>query len=185
MTRSIPDWARSGRSGWRYHGQERPSFASAPQPGQESVWDYPRPPRLEEDKRVVQVRVGDVEIARTRRAVRVLETASPPTFYLPPEDVRTELLEPSPGRSLCEWKGEARYFSLVLPDRRIEQAGWSYPEPFPEFEAIRSFLSVYPARVECFVDGTRVQPQPGRFYGGWVTPELVGPFKGEPGSEGW
>jgi uncharacterized protein (DUF427 family) len=185
MTRPFPDWARAARSGWRYHGQERPSFAAVPGPGQESVWDYPRPPRLAEDEREVVIRVGEVEIARTRRSLRVLETASPPTFYLPPEDVRMELLEPSPGRSLCEWKGEARYFSLVLPTRRIEQVGWSYPKPFPEFERIRGYLSVYPARVECFVDEARVQPQPGRFYGGWVTPELVGPFKGEPGSEGW
>jgi uncharacterized protein (DUF427 family) len=185
MTRPVPDWARRRRSGWRYYGQERPPFAVAPGPGQESVWDYPRPPRLADDAREVLVRVGEVELARTRRSVRVLETASPPTFYLPPEDVRAELLEPSPGSSLCEWKGEARYVGLALPGRRVERVGWSYPDPLPEFERIRGYLSVYPGLVECFVDGARVQPQPGRFYGGWVTAEIVGPFKGEPGSEGW
>jgi uncharacterized protein (DUF427 family) len=133
----------------------------------------------------VTVRLGAFSIAETTRAVRVLETASPPTFYLPPEDVRTELLEPATGTSLCEWKGEAEYRDVVVGDRRIERAAWLYPEPFPEFETLRGHLSFYPAKLECFVGGHRVRPQPGRFYGGWVTPELVGPFKGEPGSGGW
>ncbi|UCE85590.1 MAG: DUF427 domain-containing protein [Deltaproteobacteria bacterium] len=183
--RSIPEWARRGRSGWRYVGQERPPFAVAPAAGQESVWDYPRPPRVEPDAREVVVRVGATEIARTRRSVRVLETASPPTFYIPREDVRSELLEPSAGSSRCEWKGEARYWNVILPDQRLGRVAWSYPDPFPGFEAIRDHLSFYPARVECGVGSIRVEPQPGRFYGGWVTPEIVGPFKGEPGSEGW
>jgi uncharacterized protein (DUF427 family) len=114
--------------------------------------------------------------------VRVLETASPPTFYIPPDDVERERLVPVRGRSHCEWKGEARYWALE-PDG--EPVAWSYPDPYPEFAVIRDWLAFYPGRVECRVDGERVRPQPGRFYGGWITDELVGPFKGEPGSEGW
>jgi uncharacterized protein (DUF427 family) len=182
---SLPEWARRARIGWRYRGQARPPFAVAPQPGQESVWDYPRPPRIAPDARLVVIRAGTVEIARSRRAVRVLETASPPTFYLPPADVRTDLLEPAAGGSRCEWKGEARYWTLVAGGQRLERVGWSYPEPLPGFEAIGDYLSFYPARLDCTVDGIPVAAQPGGFYGGWVTPELVGPFKGEPGSEGW
>lgn len=181
----LPEWVRRGRGGWRFTGAERPPFAVPPAPGQESVWDYPRPPRCEPDARPVEVRADGTPVAATRRALRVLETASPPTFYLPPDDIRPERLVPAPGRSLCEWKGEARYLDLVLPDRRIARAAWCYPDPFPEFAALRGFVSFYPALVECRVAGERVAPQPGRFYGGWVTPELVGPFKGEPGSEGW
>ena len=182
MSRGVPRWLADARSHWRNTGTARPDFAVEPGPGQESVWDYPRPPRLAPDEREVVVRAGEQEIARTRAGVRVLETASPPTFYLPPDDIRMDRLEPAPGSSFCEWKGEAGYWRLRGAD---EPVGWSYEKPFPEFEAIRSWLSFYPALVECRVDGARVAPQPGRFYGGWVTPELVGPFKGEPGSEGW
>ena len=173
------------RFGWRYYGQERPSFAVEPGPGQESVWDYPRPPRLEIVPHEVIVRAGRTEIARTRRAVRAIETASPPTFYLPPEDVRMEHLEPASGSSHCEWKGRARYWTVRAEGRRLDRAGWSYPDPHPAFEAIRGHLAFYPALLECYVDGVRVEPQPGGFYGGWITPDLVGPFKGEPGSGGW
>jgi len=181
----APVWARAGRAGWRWTGVERPPFAAAPGAGEESVWDYPRPPRIAEDGRRVVVRAGDWVIAETSRALRVLETASPPTFYLPTQDVASEWLEPAPGSSRCEWKGEARYWNVVLPDERLPAVAWSYPDPFPEFESLREHVSFYPARVACFVGDARVTPQPGRFYGGWVTPELVGPFKGEPGSEGW
>ena len=183
--RSIPKWAREARSAWSYVGQKRPPFAVAPKCGQESVWDYPRPPRLENDSREVTVRVGDTVIARTRRAVRVLETASPPTFYLPFKDVRLEILEPGPASSRCEWKGEARYWTVVFTDQRFERVAWSYEDPFPGFGPIRGYLSFYPARFECYVGSVRVKAQPGHFYGGWVTPEVVGPFKGEPGSERW
>lgn len=176
---------KTGRGGWRYGGQERPPFAIAPGEGQESVWDYPRPPRLEPDPRLVEVRLGPETIARTERSVRVLETASPPTFYIPPEDVRAKLLEPASGRTHCEWKGEARYWTVVAGAVRLEGVGWSYPDPSPVFVALKDYLCFYPARIECYVDAVRVEPQPGRFYGGWVTPEIVGPFKGGPGSEGW
>jgi uncharacterized protein (DUF427 family) len=128
---------------------------------------------------------GGVVIADSERAYRVLETASPPTFYVPPEDVLEGALVPAEGKSLCEWKGVARYWSLRSGDGLVEQAAWSYPDPFPEFELLRAHLAFYPARVECRVDRHRVTPQPGGFYGGWVTPEVVGPFKGEAGTEGW
>lgn len=181
----VPEWAREARAHWRYRGQERPPFAAEPGEGQESVWDYPRPPRIEPDSREVVVRAGATEMARSRRCLRVLETASPPTFYVPVADVRMELLEPGRGGSRCEWKGEARYWSLRAGDPRIGSVAWSYPDPLPGFERLRACLSFYPARVECFVDGVAVTPQPGRFYGGWVTPEVVGPFKGDPGTEAW
>ena len=181
----IPEWARRAQSAWRYRGQERPPFAVVPGPGQESVWDYPRPPRIASDAREVTVRVGAHEIARSRRSVRLLETASPPTFYVPPDDVRTEFLEMEAGTSRCEWKGEAHYWSVIVPGRRVNAAAWSYANPLPEYEHIRGYFAFYPSLVECTFDSIPVVAQPGRFYGGWVTPDVVGPFKGEPGSEGW
>jgi uncharacterized protein (DUF427 family) len=174
-----------GPFGWRYFGQQRPPFAVEPQPGQQSVWDYPRPPRVEPDVREVVVRVAGVELARTRRARRVLETASPPTFYIPPDDIATEHLQPAPGSSHCEWKGTARYWTVSAPPVVQIAVGWSYDDPLPGFEDIRGHLSFYPGRVECYVGGIRVVAQPGGFYGGWITPEVVGPFKGDPGSSGW
>jgi uncharacterized protein (DUF427 family) len=181
----LPRWARERRQHWRYTGDERPDFAVAPGPGQESVWDYPRPPAVVRDLRPVRVLAEGQEIANTSRAVRVLETASPPTVYLPPQDVQGELLVPAPGLSRCEWKGEARYWTIALPGASIEGAAWSYPDPFPGFEPIRDWLAFYPGRLDCFVEDAPVTPQPGGLYGGWVTAELVGPWKGEPGSEAW
>jgi uncharacterized protein (DUF427 family) len=166
---------------WRWRGQERPPFAIAPGPGQESVWDYPRPPRVEPDARPVVVRAGDVVVASTRRALRVLETASPPTFYVPLADVEPNRLVPAAGASWCEWKGRARYWSLGGGPA----VAWSYEEPNPRYDVLRDHVAFYPARVACFVGGVRVEPQPGGFYGGWVTPEIVGPWKGDPGTEGW
>jgi len=137
------------------------------------------------DAREVSVRVGAHEIARSRRSVRLLETASPPTVYVPPDDVRMECFEMEAGTSRCEWKGEAHYWSVIVPGRRVNAAAWSYANPLPEYERIRGYFAFYPSRVECAFDSIPVVAQPGRFYGGWVTPEVVGPFKGEPGSEGW
>lgn len=148
------------------------------------MWDYPRPPRLVRDPRLVEVRADGELVARTERAFRVLETASPPTFYLPRTDVRAELV-PATGSSRCEWKGTAQYWDVVAGERVEEEAAWSYPDPFEEFADLTGYVSFYPARFACTVGGAAVQPQPGRFYAGWVTPELVGPFKGEPGSEDW
>ena len=179
--KKIPDWAKAGRGGWRYTGERRPDFAAMPGPGQESVWDYPRPPRLAPECREVLVIVDDVSIARSTRCIKVQETASPPTFYIPPGDVDVQYLAASDGSSLCEWKGAASYWDIVTPATKLPKVGWSYRDPFPEFEGIRDYFSFYPARVACFVDG----PQPGEFYGGWVTSDVTGPFKGEPGSGGW
>ena len=170
---------------WQYRGQDRPPFAKEPGPGQESVWDYPRPPVIVVDQRRVEVRLGDLVIADSRQKYRILETASPPTFYIPPQSVRTQLLEPCPGSSVCEWKGVAHYWTLRDDPCAPRAIGWSYSNPNPPFEAIAGHFSFYPALVECFVDGERVRPQPGEFYGGWVTSEIVGPFKGEPGTGQW
>jgi uncharacterized protein (DUF427 family) len=169
---------------WEYAGQKRPDFAILPGPGQESVWDYPRPPRIAQDRRRVEVKSGGVLIASTHSAIRILETASPPTFYLPAVDVDLPALVRIPGSSACEWKGLAGYWALAAdPSRRA--IGWSYERPLPPFAAIAGALSFYPALVECTVDGERVRPQPGRFYGGWMTDEIVGPVKGEPGTGHW
>ena len=170
---------------WTYRGQKRPPFAEEPVPGQESVWDYPRPPKLVLDGRHVEVRLGELIIADASQTYRVLETASPPTFYISPHDVRLQLLQRCPGSSLCEWKGVAQYWALKSSVRDAQPLGWSYPDPNPPFAAITAYFSFYPSRVECYVDGERVQPQPGEFYGGWVTREIVGPFKGLPGTEHW
>ncbi len=171
---------------WQYTGRKHPPFAQPPQTGQESVWDYPRPPRLASDPRHVAVSADKVRIADTHRAIRVLETASPPTFYLPPEDVDLTLLAPAPGGSVCEWKGRAAYWSLLLPDgTRLQAAAWSYPQPTAAFADIAGWLSFYPALLHCQVQGERVRAQPGGFYGGWVTDDIVGPFKGEAGTGHW
>lgn len=170
---------------WNYNGRRRPPFALPPEPGQESAWDYPRPPRIEVDRREIVVAFGDVPIARTRRALRVLETASPPTFYLPPADVDVTLLVRESGRSYCEWKGEACYWSVEAARRVQPRAAWSYPAPKPAFAGLQDHFGFYPGALACFVDGERVQPQPGRFYAGWITSEVVGPFKGAPGTEDW
>ena len=182
----IPDHVKRSRSLWTNTGRRRPPFAIPPAVGQESVWDFPRPPAIVPDDREVTVRFRGVEVARTTHAVRVCETASPPTFYIPPNDVRLELLAKSDQRSFCEWKGQASYWTLALPGRPPQAAvAWSYARPFPEFDRIRDYLCFYPARVDCLVAGRAVTPQPGGFYGGWITPEVVGPFKGDPGTSGW
>lgn len=170
---------------WRYTGRDRPSFAIVPGPGQESVWDYPRPPRIAPDAREVVVSVDGVQVACTRRALRVLETASPPTFYLPRADIDERLLEDADGASWCEWKGEAVYLDLRVAGRRLPRVAWCYPAPQRGFEALRDHVGFYPGPLDCRVDGQRVRPQPGRFYAGWLTDEIVGPVKGGPGSEGW
>ena len=166
----------------------RPIHPPRPGPGQESVWDYPRPPVVVPSDRHVRVVHGDVTIADSGDALRVLETAGAPVWYLDPRDVRMDLLRPSAaGATFCEWKGRATYFDLVLPDgTAVPRVAWRYDQPQPGFEAIRGRVAFYAGRVdEATVDGERVWPQPGGFYGGWVTGDVVGPFKGEPGTEGW
>jgi uncharacterized protein (DUF427 family) len=157
-----------------------------PGPGQESAWDYPRPPRVEPVAPRVRVAVDGLVIADTTRAMRVLETSHPPTYYLPPEDVRLDLLRPSPSASHCEWKGAASYWTLDTGARRIEDVAWSYERPAPGFEGIRGFLAFYASKVdEAWVGDERASPQPGGFYGGWMTSRITGPVKGEPDSWGW
>jgi len=148
----------------------------------ERVADYPRPPRLEPSTRHVLIRLGGQVIAETRAAYRVLETFHPPTWYLPPEAFAPGILRPAPGSSFCEWKGRARYWDIGTAER----AGWSYPDPTPGFADLADHVAVYAGRMEgCFVDGERVTPQPGGFYGGWITSDVAGPFKGGPGTLGW
>lgn len=181
--RDVPTWLAAARSGWANTGATRPDFAVEPGPGQESVWDYPRPPAIVPDARRVTVGDADDPLAVTTRSIRVLETASPPTFYIPGADVHTERLVTAAGRSFCEWKGEATYWALADdPDAPV---GWSYDHPFGEFTAIAGHFSFYPARIDCRVDGQVVRAQAGGFYGGWVTDEIVGPYKGETGTGSW
>ncbi len=157
-----------------------------PRPGQESVWDYPRPPRLERTAKRIQVVFAGVLIADSARAWRVLETSHPPVYYLPPDDVRCELLVRSRRRSFCEWKGEAAYWSVVVGEHRAADAVYGYPAPTSAFAPIRDHLAFYAGPMDaCYVDGERVTPQAGGFYGGWITHDVVGPFKGEPGTSGW
>lgn len=154
-------------------------------PGQESVWDYPRPPALVASTERVVIRLGEAVIADTTGSYRVLETSHPPTYYVPPDDVDHDLLRAAPGSSFCEWKGSASYFDVVVGDQVLHRAVWAYPAPTERFAPITGFISCYPAMLECTVDGERVTPQAGGFYGGWVTSRVAGPFKGTPGSEWW
>jgi uncharacterized protein (DUF427 family) len=150
-----------------------------PEPGQESVWDYPRPPSVENTRRRIRVVFSGETIADTVHARRVLETSHPPVYYIPRGDISPGCLVRAGGSTVCEWKGTAVYFTVVVGNRRAPRAAWSYPQPTPAFEAIRDHVAFYPRSMDgCFVDGVRVEPQPGDYYGGWVTPDVVGPFKG-------
>lgn len=184
MTADPHDLQQS-RAQWRWRGHGRPPFAETPGPGQVSVWDFPRPPQLAADTREVVVRWGERPVARTRRAVRVLETAHPPSFYLPWADVDRTLLQAAPGGSFCEWKGQAQYWSLVDGQHRLHAVAWSYPQPLPGADALAGHVAFYAHDLQCSVDGHAVRPQAGGFYGGWITPELAGPFKGDDGSQAW
>ena len=158
----------------------------APRPGQESVWDYPRPPRLEEVGDTIRVMFAGETIAETDSAYRVLETSHPPVYYIPPADVRTDVLVAEAGQSFCEFKGVAGYWTLAVGDLRSERAAWSYPDPTAAFLPIKDHIAFYASRVDaCWVGEERVQAQQGDFYGGWITRKVVGPFKGAPGTRGW
>jgi len=157
-----------------------------PKAGQESVWDYPRPPRLEASNKRIRVELGGTIIADTRRALRMLETSHPPVYYIPPEDVRMDCLQTESGSSFCEWKGQARYFSVVVGKTKVQQAAWAYPRPVPAYAQIKDHVAFYAEKMDvCTVDGEPVRPQEGSFYGGWITKDIIGPFKGGPGSWGW
>lgn len=164
----------------------RPKQIEKVGPGEESVWDYPRPPRVEQSARHIQIVFNGVAIVDTHGAVRVLETSHPPVYYISPEDVIPGVLAPSANGSYCEWKGSANYYSVCVGGKEARDAAWSYPEPSAAFEAIKGYVAFYPGKMDaCFVDGEQVRPQPGGFYGGWITHEIKGPFKGEPGTGGW
>jgi uncharacterized protein (DUF427 family) len=164
----------------------QPPRAEVPGPGQESVWDYPRPPRLEPCARLVQVEFGGIPLVETRRSLRVLETSHPPVYYVPPADVRMQHLVASDRHSWCEWKGLASYYHVVAGGRRSEDAAWYYPDPTLPYKEIRGYIAFYPHAMDgCFVDGERARPQPGDFYGGWITRDVAGPFKGPPGTSDW
>jgi len=155
-------------------------------PGQESVWDYPRPPRVEDSQKHIRVLFNGVTIAETRRSVRVLETSHPPVYYIPPEDVRLEYFTSTPRSTFCEYKGAASYYTIRVGDRTEMNAAWFYPRPSAPYAALANYVAIYPSRMDaCFVDGERVDPQPGDFYGGWITKDIVGPFKGSGGTAGW
>lgn len=153
---------------------------------QESVWNYPRPPRVEPDRRRIVVTFNGQIIADSTAAHRVLETSHPPVFYIPPEDVRLECFRATQRQSWCEFKGDAHYYDIIVGDRTAESAAWCYPEPKEAFIDIQHAIAFYPSKMQsCTVDGEEVQPQEGDFYGGWITSEVVGPFKGAPGTGYW
>jgi uncharacterized protein (DUF427 family) len=152
----------------------------------ESVWDYPRPPRLEPCAYRVRVEFAGEIVADSTRALRLLETSHPPTYYIPRADVRPEFIYPNSSRSFCEYKGEARYWDIQANGRRAAAAAWSYPAPSAAYVELQDYLAFYSQRVDaCFVGDERVLPQQGSFYGGWITSNLTGPFKGGPGTSGW
>lgn len=157
-----------------------------PEQGQESVWDYPRPPRVEPAGEHIVVRLGGEVIADTSDAVRVLETSHPPVYYLPRSAFAEGTLVPAAGSSFCEFKGDARYLTVRSGDAAAERSAWFYPTPSPGYEALIDRVALYPAAMDsCEVDGETVLPQAGGFYGGWITSRVTGPFKGEPGTAGW
>ncbi len=151
------------------------------------MWEYPRPPAVTPSPRPIRVELGGLTLAASDGALRVLETSHPPTIYIPPADVRLDVLEPSDhGSTWCEYKGVARYLDAVIDGRRYEAIGWSYAKPSPGYEALQDFVAVYPGRVDAaWIGDERVEAQAGDFYGGWITSDLVGPFKGPPGTRGW
>ena len=150
------------------------------------MWSYPRPPRLERTDAHLKIVLGGVVIAETREAFRVLETSHPPNYYVPPGDVLPGVMEPAAGTSFCEFKGRASYWNVRGGDRVAPESAWSYATPSPAFADLRDHYAFYADRMDaCYVDGELVQPQPGGFYGGWITSRVAGPFKGVPGSRGW
>lgn len=191
---NVPDWLISSRDSWTNRGERRPDFALEPGEGQESVWDYPRPPAVVEDDRLIEVEDEHGPIARATTSIRVLETSHPPSFYLPPDSIVEGRLVVVSGSSMCEWKGQAEYLGVAQhlgaaagesPNPGVTPVGWRYPKPFPEFADRTNWVSFYPDRVRCRVDGELVRAQTGGFYGGWITDDVVGPFKGDPGTSSW
>jgi uncharacterized protein (DUF427 family) len=157
-----------------------------PLPGQESVWDYPRPPRVEPTNKHIRIVFNGETIAETDRAIRVLETSHPPVYYIPAADIRMEYFSSTSRSTFCEFKGAASYWTIRLNGRASENVAWSYRQPSAGYEAIKNYLGFYPSKVDaCYVDDELVQAQEGDFYGGWITKDIVGPFKGGTGTFGW
>ena len=157
-----------------------------PKTGQESVWDYPRPPRLELTNKHLKIIFGGETIAETNRAFRVLETSHPPVYYFPPEDVRMEFMTQDSNSSFCEWKGRAGYYTIEVGGKRVENAAWFYANPTKNFAEIENHIAFYASKMDaCYVEDELVNTQEGDFYGGWITSEIVGPFKGGAGTWGW
>ena len=160
--------------------------STSPRSGRESVWDYPRPPRLEAATRRVRIEFGGVKIADSPAAYRLLETSHPPVYYIPKRDIELSYLRTASGSSFCEWKGRAVYYDLEVGGARAERAAWEYPDLPDAYRALASHLAFYPALMDaCYLDDERVQPQEGGFYGGWITADIEGPFKGGAGTAGW
>lgn len=165
-----------------------------PTSGQESVWDYPRPPRLEDSPRHIRIVFNGETIADTVAAKRVLETSHPPTYYIPPADIQMQYLSRTERSTFCEWKGQATYYTIAVGDRvalperyrAVENAAWFYLTPTSDFASLKDYVAFYPSRMDaCYLDDELVQAQPGDFYGGWITKDIVGPFKGSMGTWGW
>ena len=157
-----------------------------PLAGQESVWDYPRPPRLEAVSETLKIVFNGEIIAETNQAYRVLETSHPPVYYIPPADIQMNYLVSETRKTICEFKGMAHYWTLHVGDRKSAFAAWSYPQPAADFAPMAGYLAFYASRVdECYVGEEKIIPQEGDFYGGWITSKIVGPFKGGAGTLGW
>ncbi|NAY91514.1 DUF427 domain-containing protein [Muricauda sp. JGD-17] len=180
----VPHWILKAREKWEYFGQARPPFAEIPKAGQRSVWDFPRPPAIEKSLKKLKIKHGAELVAASHNALAILETASPSTYYVPPEDINYKLLVKIPKReSLCEWKGNAVYWALK--NDPMAPIAWSYPKPFQEYIILKDYFAFYPQHLECYLDGERIVPQTGEFYAGWITSDLSGPFKGKPGTGHW
>ena len=157
-----------------------------PKAGQESVWDYPRPPRVEVTSKRVQIFFNGELLVDTTRALRVLETSHPPSYYIPQTDIRMEYLTKTARKTVCEFKGQASYWTVKVGDQEATDSGWCYENPANGYDAIGGYIAFYPSRMEaCFVNDEKVMAQEGDFYGGWITSDIVGPFKGGAGTWGW
>ncbi len=179
---AVTEAVAAARAKWWFRGVDRPEFALTASRNEESVWDYPRPPRIAEVTERLRVLCGELLIAETEVGLRVMETAGAPTYYFPPEDVHhLHLTMQGQARSHCEWKGLAVNFSVA----GVHDAAWSYTSTYAEFASIHGWFAFFPARLECYVGAERVVAQSGGYYGGWVTGNLCGPIKGEPGTEHW
>ena len=181
---------RSDRDYYRNKNRGRPAPNDIPKPrkGQESVWDYPRPPALEHIKAHGLVKYKDIIIADSKNIIKIMETASPPTYYIPENDIDINMLHKNNHYTFCEWKGEANYFDLVSGSNVIENVAWTYPDPLADttdFLPIKHHLAFYAGTLDCYLDDEKVDPQQSKFYGGWVTSRILGPFKGEPGTSHW